>query len=180
MIDLQPFCGRDEYRPYLHKPFSRGAYTYATDGRLLLRVARRDDVPENDRAPDCEAAVFSKLQCSEYAAPDFALPDVKPEREDCILCEGRGFEHDCPSCQCTCPECDGAGHIEKPQSTTINGSLITLKYARLMFTLPDLQLQVPPCGEKPMLFKFDGGDGAVMPRHAKANDHYEVERSQAA
>ncbi len=46
MIDLKPFCGDNDIRYYLNEPFSEGEFTYATNGHILIRVPRRDDVPE--------------------------------------------------------------------------------------------------------------------------------------
>lgn len=36
VIDLQKYCGDDPFRPYLHKPFSHGSFTYATNGHTVL------------------------------------------------------------------------------------------------------------------------------------------------
>lgn len=41
-IDLTPFCAVDTLYEALHAPFAHGAYSYASDGRIMLRVPRRD------------------------------------------------------------------------------------------------------------------------------------------
>jgi hypothetical protein len=54
-INLPPFCARkSDCRYYLRRPWSRDGHTYATDGRIAVRVPRRDDIPENEEAPDLE------------------------------------------------------------------------------------------------------------------------------
>ena len=50
--DLQPFCSRDKTRTTLTQPFSFGEWTYATDGRIAVRVPRLFDFSEVDRAPN--------------------------------------------------------------------------------------------------------------------------------
>ena len=49
---LKPFCGDDPARPWLHAPFSRAEYTYATDGRIAVRVPRLPKVGESEKAPN--------------------------------------------------------------------------------------------------------------------------------
>ena len=39
---LQAFCSTDPMRPDLTKPFARAGFTWATDGRVLVRVATID------------------------------------------------------------------------------------------------------------------------------------------
>jgi hypothetical protein len=50
--DMKPFCSTDEIRPYLHNPFSRGDYSYATNGHIIVRVRKVAEISENDQAPD--------------------------------------------------------------------------------------------------------------------------------
>lgn len=167
MIDLKPFCGTEETRPYLMQPFSRGEFTYATNGHICVRVPRRDDAPEQER-PD-----VSKL-CFEPAAPFepasiYPLPPV--EFEDCEACDGRGAVHDCPACQCVCEWCSGKGECSTDAgiSASILGHAFNLKYVRMLFALPELIVAMcEPCGAKgwgriaPLAFRFDGGEGLLM------------------
>jgi len=42
LVDLQPFChAADGTHPLLESPWSRGSWTYATDGSILVRVPKR-------------------------------------------------------------------------------------------------------------------------------------------
>ena len=49
-LDLQPFCCTSRHQ--IMQPFSIGAFTFATDGVVCVRVPRRPDIPERDEAPD--------------------------------------------------------------------------------------------------------------------------------
>jgi hypothetical protein len=54
-INLRSFCARkSDCRYYLHQPWSRGNYTYATDGHIAVRIPRRQDVLDNKDAPGAE------------------------------------------------------------------------------------------------------------------------------
>ena len=52
-INLDIFC--DPSSPGLTRPFSVGTWSYATNGHILVRVPRRDDVAENPDAPNTRA-----------------------------------------------------------------------------------------------------------------------------
>ena len=132
-----------ESRPITAQPWSLGEFSYASDGRILVRVTRLDDVPENDKAPPV----------ADYFKRDFALcvnppPDLPfivwdecsdcggkgtiPANSPCKTCDGDGYrtcdlghDHDCDDCKgrgtvadpkgpaITCEECDGKGRWEK-------------------------------------------------------------------
>jgi hypothetical protein len=162
MIDLQPFCSTDDTRPYLMKPYSRGEFTYATNNHVLVRVPRRDDAPEHDKAPNVES-VFIKFHKGEFVpAPPFDVPAF--ETTECDECAG-GTEpaHDCPECECECETCDGTGSIVEKASLTIRGSIFDAKYIRLLLALPSLELPTTIDAIDAMPFKFEGGDGLLMP-----------------
>lgn len=51
-IDLTPFCASPEAnRCQIEHPWSRGKWTYATDGNIVVRIPRDPEVPENKLAP---------------------------------------------------------------------------------------------------------------------------------
>ena len=58
-IDLQQFCSKDDTRPYICKPFSFGEFSYATNGHIIVRVARRADVEEGN--PPMTASVVERV-----------------------------------------------------------------------------------------------------------------------
>ena len=51
-IDLTPFCAQPEaHRCQIESPWSRGKWTYATYGNIVVRIPRDPEVPENKLAP---------------------------------------------------------------------------------------------------------------------------------
>ena len=51
-IDITPFCASPEAnRCQIERPWSRGKWTYATDGKIVVRIPRDPEVPENKLAP---------------------------------------------------------------------------------------------------------------------------------
>ena len=129
MIDLTPFCEDDEEdaRLFLQNPFSAGEFTYATDGRVLIRVPRRDGV--GDGGPNLEEILpvlekalseraFGRLPPCETIPgktwPPGTCPDCKGSGKfkNCTKCEGTG-EVACGECgnEKDCDECEGAGWV---------------------------------------------------------------------
>jgi hypothetical protein len=176
MINLKPFCSTDQHRPYIMQPFSRGEFTYATDGRLMVRVPRRAEVPEVDTAPQAER-VFPKPPATAFRpAAKVELPP--PTSVECEICEGRGMQHDCPDCTCECEPCDGTGKISSDVevSLSIGGVPFGLRYVRPIMALPSLEIAVPVNGGKsPLEFRFDGGDGIIMPRTEPCATHLDID-----
>jgi len=115
MIDLTRFCSKDETR-YHHKPWSRGGYTYATEGHIMIRVPRLADVPENPDAPDCNN-VF--VQAAKVETRTWhMIPPYTLERKPCKNCDGKGYFQKCENCEGSgyvgkndrdCSDCDGDG-----------------------------------------------------------------------
>lgn len=180
-MDLKSFCGTDEFRPYLHKPFSVGEFTYVTNGHIMVRLPRQPDVPEqtekvaNWDAPleGIETAIFAPLQHG-------PLPPIPPQG-DCEACDGRGSKHDCPDCECLCERCDGKGEAFPNLSTTIRGSAYNIRYVAMALTLPGIEFATEKKSDNaPLLFKFDGGIGAIMPIRGTFKNHVEIEISKAA
>ena len=176
MIDLEPFCGKEGNRPYLHHPFSRDEFTFATDGRICVRVPRIAGIPERDKheinptnLPWDQTAEFSPL-------PELKLP---PQTTDMELCACYGGKiHDCPDCECECENCDGRGETkvnsDDDKSIDILALPFGLRYVRLVTTLPNVQIAKiawPNDTVTGLRFKFDGGDGLLMPLKSACNDH---------
>ncbi len=171
-MNLQQFCSRDEARPQLMKPWSIGEHTIATNGHIMIRVPRVDDVPENADAPpthkvwarcDMQGEPLEVMQC--------AIPT--PVMETCMDCAGSKKKHVCPSCNCPCPDCDGTGEVEINQDTSVGffGVPIDLRYARMILALPKVRFFKPTGRENPLPFKFEGGDGCVMPLRREKTNH---------
>lgn len=177
MLDLQPFCGTDETRYYLMKPFSRDGFTWATDGCILIRVAQRPGVPEIEQ----KIAVSEPLQgidAAKFFRPSFELPPAPAARGECSACQGRGLLHDCPDCDCKCEACVGSSTMDAEQKITamVGPTSFSLKYIRQMLSLPDVELEEFPKerSEKPYFFRFAGGVGAVMPMRRETANHIDI------
>jgi hypothetical protein len=163
-IDLDRFCNPD--REIIARPFSVGEWTYATNGWILVRVPRREDVAENPAAPDIEhTRLIEYLRKPRYKpAPKFELqePFEREDQFECFYCVGSGHEHRerCSSCTCICPRCDGTGKLATPnfRRTSIGKALYNSKYISWMQSLPQLELGQPH-KRNPLAFRFDGGEG---------------------
>jgi hypothetical protein len=144
MLDLQQFCSTDETRHYLLNPFSRDGFTYATNGHIMVRVALRPDVPDVDKKFNQEGPL-KDLESATFFRPSFELPP-KPVRGECPTCEGRGFKHNCPGCECQCGTCDGSGESdgERLFSTSIGPKIFALNYVRQVLSLPGIELATLP------------------------------------
>jgi hypothetical protein len=165
-IDLEKFCSCDPQHPVLHQPFSYGTWTYATNGHVMVRVLRCDGIAENPCAPNEGASrMFNSTGFPRYKpAPKFELQEPF-EWEEQIECWCRnGSLHHCSSCTCKCTHCGGTGTFAKTnfRTTSIGKAHYNSKYISLMQSLPRLKLG-QPYQRKPLSFRFDGGEGLLMP-----------------
>jgi hypothetical protein len=158
-INLQMFCASEENKYRLNSPFSRAGYTWATDGKILVRVPLREDVPEVGEAPHAEGAW---THADGAFVPVIAFDIPKADLMQCDMCDGRGTEHDCPNCECKCDECDGTGHVEEAVFVSIGKSAMQRKYAATIMALPSLEVEIPMPDAQRMHFRFDGGEGILM------------------
>lgn len=120
-IDITRFAARDTERTHLSQPWSVGEWSVATNGHILIRVPRRDDIPENNKAPDLSKLLAQAAPQIDMAPiPDFPMPETKVCRQcrgnkmmtSCQECSGNGYKT-CPTCDHTsdCDDCDGTGQI---------------------------------------------------------------------
>jgi hypothetical protein len=165
-IDLTNFC--DPNRAGLTHPFSINGFTYASNGRIMVRVPRRPDVPENPQAPVRAAALFEQFsdhkRYRKLPTIDLVEPYEWDETITCEFCDGSGKQHSCPNCSCKCPSCDGAGsRIEtRWQTTSIGRASFESKYIAWLQALPELEVG-KQTGLQPLHFRFTGGEGLLMP-----------------
>ena len=155
-FDLSLFCASEQFgRTNLTTPFSRGNWTYATDGKVMVRIPRRADIPERGDAPHVER-IWPKEVPLQFVP---VVPTRLPEREyvQCDMCDGRGSRHDCPDCQCRCEECQGEGLLEEAVAIGVGPELVTRRVAELLMALPDAE--IAPMAGAVMQFRFRGGDG---------------------
>ena len=156
---LQKFCSVDESRKVIMSPWSFGAWTYATDARVLIRVPRMAEVPEREGAPKADI-IFTATGCTEVFQELPAVPEIKDEK--CSKCDGEGAHE----CLCgnvhDCEYCEGSGKVP--------GSSIRIKigkcfashiYLNLLKELPNVTIAEPLKETQPFWFKFDGGEGRL-------------------
>lgn len=92
--------------PKMCGPFSLGAFSYATNGHLLVRVPRITDVPEWEALNEKATVLFDAFDMPAVTAALVSIPDFQmPEPEKCGVCSGAGKTT-------RCPECDGSGELE--------------------------------------------------------------------
>jgi len=181
MIDmetLRKFCSTDPDRPSIQEPFARLQWTVATNGHVLIRVARFPDMEEGPHAPNTER-VFSRFIDGPWRpANKVTLPALIEESAMCEACKGLGTLHDCPHCTCDCWDCGSTGAVtvssDDRKSASIGPQPYALKYVRLIHSLPGLQLPKKPPKDGPVSFRFDGGEGLLMPLTWAALDHLDI------
>lgn len=183
--DLKKFCVDDPYRGNISKLWSFGVHSYATDGSVLIQVPRLDDVEENPTAPDVTSLLLTPKPTTYFPVKDLVLPGLKW----CSECKGQGRNVDCPechgdgeveletdynsySCECKtcygrakvdkCEECEGMGKVEDKSPVDVGNAAFQPRLLRLLQSLPDCEIG-PTGPQPPAWFKFDGGDGLIMP-----------------
>lgn len=170
---LQPFCSSDGYRPYIEQPWSDGEFTIATDGKVMLKVDRLPDVPENAKAPSLRGilTMFARFPTEDSSFIDLPPTPERPALDDtCKSCRGSG-QHFCADCNEShdCGKCDGSGKVEVFHRVPLGCRIMSGDYLRLIETLPSLKVAINHGGKKdPLCFKFDGGVGIVMPLNPEA------------
>lgn len=179
---LQKFCATEHFREALKTPFSRGEYTYATNGFVLVRVPRIAEVAENSEAPNTDspnvAVYFSETEGSWADMPDLVVEMMRVPILDkkCPECDGAGtveLENDFNEYEAECRTCDGKGWIgdgrtkEVPKEHFIRFMERTYQTAGLLLiqSLPGVQVRGLEGREcRHLQFRFDGGDGVVLGR----------------
>lgn len=178
-------------REYMRAPFTRGEWTYATNGYIAVRVPKIEGIeilPEK-HIPKLEG-LFTSARIDDAF---IALPTL-PTLENCQMCNGTGAAYECPECDgegefeygthtYKCKECDGSGQVEymvdnigvvscrhcggtgvtryKPMK--VGGSHFDLFYLYLINVLPGAKFS-PGAGRMDMArFVFDGGEGILTP-----------------
>ena len=118
-MDLQIFCRSDMDK--LNKPFRMGAFVYASDGKIAVRVPAESmpDVQENPDAPNAASLEF------DGGADFIPLPACASSPVPCIECGGTGIQTKCRKCAgtgeitCVCGDC---GHEHETECPSCEGS----------------------------------------------------------
>lgn len=156
--DLKPFCS-DETRPSISLPFHEDGWTYATDGRIIIRVPKREDITEVPDRPPVVSKTALKFNHDEISGWEPLPENIPPlHKETCRAC-GNGTDS-----RDYCDECEGEGEFDFPESVPVGKKLIANKYLLLILTLPNPVIAPNATGiHEACPFKFDGGVGLVMP-----------------
>jgi len=158
VIDLQRFCANEfELRSGLRRPWRDGAWVYATNGALIVRVP----------AESVQDAPLCVEGCQPRSAPalfetwldktdgDFLVMPPLPERAVCSFCSGGGADDDGDEC----PSCYGTKYewVRFPLGYTG----FNLHYLHELSTLP--QVRIRTNGTNAAALVFDGGQALLMP-----------------
>jgi hypothetical protein len=165
---LTRFCSTDTEDFNKHAPWSFGEHSYATNGHVIVRIPRLEDVPdaEDEWKKKSSKTLFDIPAPSEwFPLADIKLPKVK--KVDCSECDGDGTvtHEDCPDCSGhKCEVCGGAGKEEiTREPVSIGNTHYQLVYLRLLKSLPNCRIGPHTNPMDRALFQFDGGDGLLMP-----------------
>lgn len=139
------FCSQDESRPNLLKPMSKGGFTFASDGRIAIRVERIESSEQSKHQQTVDA--LESLFASESFKVEVGwIPVIEPT-----------YTRRC------CAEC-GSLLVASIDAVEVGNKLIGSYYINKMMLLPNCQIN-PTDNDRfsPMPFRFDGGIGLIMP-----------------
>jgi len=175
--ELSKFVCADPTRNAICEAWSRGKFSYATDGYILVRIPRLSEIPDKETGPDVDN-IFPKDDPWEW----FILSEIPIEDQPiCSSCDGVAVDLKCPNCngrgkyksekkEYDCEECDGKGKIDCSKCLG-TGKLLPVGIGNSHFNyalLKKLQIisscKIGPMGASdPAWLKFDDGDGLLMP-----------------
>jgi hypothetical protein len=159
MIDLQPFCYPEHW--LLDKPWVKEGFRCATNGHLAIRVPAPGEPDTKGERPLPSLGPIVLPPPAGVALNAFpATPEIAGGMVTCPDCEG-GL---CPTCRQKCPTCRGDALVHKEGRTVrlAERTHVAVAYYKLLRALPGCQWH-QPAPNKPIYFRFDGGDGVVMP-----------------
>lgn len=158
--DLQRFCAdANDARYFIRKPWSRGEFTYATNGHIILCVQRLPDVAEEPKAPDA-AGLFAKVvPASDWTqVPEATMP---PDVE-CDECKGSGVYTETYGYETYSEDCEWCGHTGKVKAS------IGVPVGNAFFDQGYLSMiqgwEISPNGLKPAWIRNGDTVGLLMPR----------------
>lgn len=169
--DLQRFCSTDETRHAITKPFTRGDWTYATDGRIAVRVPKLDGLSDIDYAKTIDAIFSTPLTTGFMEVDTVKVPAEK--RNTCSTCGGEGsypINIGGTVEKCECNNCDGEGKIDKIETIIFGTQWTSTHYLGLVASIPGVKLACNPDQYDKLWFIFDGGCGVLMPRQHDENE----------
>lgn len=181
-IALEAFCGEGNTRYAFTKPFVRGGWRSATNGRVLVRVPSNEPDTEGNWPKTGELFLqkWRKINPVLLMLPARGEEDcwdcygTRTRHVECELCKGNGncscecgHKHKCGVCagrgsvklDGVCFECQGTG--KEYQDVKIGWLNCTGRHiARIAQNLPDPRAVAISSGA--VRFEFDGGEGLLM------------------
>lgn len=160
---LGAFCGEPDARYFMQLPYVQCGWRYATDGRIVVRVPSPG---EPDTPEPAEGRLPPDLLYDFPAQIEEMIPWPAPEYTigECDACRGTGKEL-CRVCDSEtrheCSACAGAGKV--PIGLNVGYWFIAARYDRLIRDLPGVMFCNEGTSSGPLYFRFDGGEGLVMP-----------------
>lgn len=146
---LKTFCG-DEMRLPIAEPWTDEGYTFASNGRLAVRVPIIAGViGHSDHPKD----LITNLRWDLIPLATFGAVPLSNDKQ--------------MPCECDC----GHHHFfTKYGSTLIGNRIASGEYLAMLRTLPNCEIDLRVVGDTflPFAFRFDGGDGLLMPMRAGA------------
>ena len=114
-------CSQDIYRHELQTPWHFHGYTYATDGRVAVRIPTEEPdsplkliMPGQEKVKDrLSHSIESLFNSMRYRQQDEVFPPAIPEApaKPCPSCKGNGYSR-------RCEECHGSGEVICPTCGT--------------------------------------------------------------
>lgn len=150
LVDKHPFS----------RPWSRGDFSFATNGHAMVRVRKIVGIPERDDAPDCDK-VLRKLDLTGCVRPMPALPPLRFSVEEAE------------------PGSVATIFVLWRETASFQGAFFDLRYLHLVASLPGLLCGRPAGRKDAMPFAFEGGIGALMPCGLMLKLHHDLDRTPA-
>lgn len=135
MIDLKPFCGRYDPRPFLNVPWQENGKTFACNGHIAIQI---DAVPDSALPavdPKMAGRIQKLLSQVESNNVEVAINLPTDPADTCRRCDGSGYtiSQACDECEgdgwfeygtheYECKECDGEGEHATPATAQTPGA----------------------------------------------------------
>jgi hypothetical protein len=100
---LKQFCYKFGFNG-LNEPFNIGNYTYATDGALLIRIPKLEEIT-NELTNPSQLKILTAINFLENLTFNIEISQLITIEQTCSACNGLGYYKNCP-------DCDASGNIE--------------------------------------------------------------------
>lgn len=158
---LIPFCSTDEGRFWMHNPFTIELHTYATDGRIMVRVPRMAGVPDCDVHYSARVLeVAREIDCGPVQWTVLDTVVIPPP----VMTKCEFFPCDDP-----CGDCTPDGQYEKDVPVIVGNKKLNSIYLRKLQALPFVRIAATCTSREGCApFIFDYGAGLLMPMRWEA------------